>query len=308
MAEPTPKTASLGTMLYTATVASAGVPALVRETLATESPPTRPEAVNSVPANVTASPYTFERSFAVIVSPAGRSMLIDAGEAAWDSDDGATLVAAYVRAVLGCARLDYAVLSHFHLDHTFGLHLLPKLAALKRIEIYGQPGTRKVLARLLNHPFTAPPAELEGIGLEVGVHELKHGRNRIKGADYSVVAAPLVHADPCWGYRFEAEGKSVAYCTDTGACRNIVELARGADALITECGLLPGMEGDSEWPHLAPETAASLAREAGCKRLFLSHFAAHLYKTMEGRKKAERAARKIFPRTFAARDGASFLI
>ena len=199
-------------------------------------------------------------------------------------------------------------LSHFHLDHTFGLHLLPKLAALKRIEIYGQPGTRKVLARLLNHPFTAPPAELEGIGLEVGVHELKHGRNRIKGADYSVVAAPLVHADPCWGYRFEAEGKSVAYCTDTGACRNIVELARGADALITECGLLPGMEGDSEWPHLAPETAASLAREAGCKRLFLSHFAAHLYKTMEGRKKAERAARKIFPRTFAARDGASFLI
>ena len=142
----------------------------------------------------------------------------------------------------------------------------------------------------------------------MGVHELKHGRNRIKGADYSVVAAPLVHADPCWGYRFEAEGKSVAYCTDTGACRNIVELARGADALITECGLLPGMEGDSEWPHLAPETAASLAREAGCKRLFLSHFAAHLYKTMEGRKKAERAARKIFPRTFAARDGASFLI
>jgi competence protein ComEC len=53
----------------------------------------------------------------LIVSPAGRSMLIDAGEATWDSDDGATLVAAYVRAVLGCARLDYAVLSHFHLDH-----------------------------------------------------------------------------------------------------------------------------------------------------------------------------------------------
>jgi competence protein ComEC len=53
----------------------------------------------------------------LIVSPAGRSMLLDAGEAAWDSDDGATLVGAYVRAVLGCARLDYVVLSHFHLDH-----------------------------------------------------------------------------------------------------------------------------------------------------------------------------------------------
>jgi competence protein ComEC len=53
----------------------------------------------------------------LIVSPAGRSMLVDAGEAAWDSNDGATLVGAYARAVLGCTRLDYVVLSHFHLDH-----------------------------------------------------------------------------------------------------------------------------------------------------------------------------------------------
>jgi beta-lactamase superfamily II metal-dependent hydrolase len=44
-------------------------------------------------------------------------MLIDAGEAAWDSDDGAKTVGAYVRGVLGCARLDYVVLSHFHVDH-----------------------------------------------------------------------------------------------------------------------------------------------------------------------------------------------
>jgi hypothetical protein len=53
----------------------------------------------------------------LIVSPTGRSMLIDAGEAAWDGNEVATLVGAYVRAVLGCVRLDYAVLSHFHLDH-----------------------------------------------------------------------------------------------------------------------------------------------------------------------------------------------
>jgi competence protein ComEC len=44
-------------------------------------------------------------------------MLIDAGEAAWDSDDGAKVVGAYLRGVLGCSRLDYVVLSHFHLDH-----------------------------------------------------------------------------------------------------------------------------------------------------------------------------------------------
>ena len=53
----------------------------------------------------------------LIVSPAGRSLLIDAGEAAWDKDDGAKTVGAYIRSVLGCARLDYVLLSHFHLDH-----------------------------------------------------------------------------------------------------------------------------------------------------------------------------------------------
>lgn len=53
----------------------------------------------------------------LLVSPVGRSMLIDAGEAEWDKSDGAKRVGAYVREVLGCTRLDYLVISHFHLDH-----------------------------------------------------------------------------------------------------------------------------------------------------------------------------------------------
>jgi len=194
-------------------------------------------------------------------------------------------------------------LSHFHLDHVIGLHTLPALARLGRIRIFGQPGTGKVIAQLVNHPFTASFAELRGLGLEVSVHELKEGRNKIPGADYAVVAAPLVHADPCFGYRFETKGKTIAYCTDTGACENIVKLARGADALITECGMLPGGKEDSEWPHLSPEKAARLAKRAICKKLFLTHFGAHLYRTKESRKGAERAARKIFGKSFAAKDG-----
>ncbi len=194
-------------------------------------------------------------------------------------------------------------LSHFHLDHVIGLHTLPKLAKLKRIRIFGQPGTARVISQLVAHPFTASLAELTGLGLKISVHELKNGKNRIPGADYTVIAAPLVHADPCFGYRFGLGGKSVAYCTDTGACENIVKLARGADALITECGLLPGQKADASWPHLSPESAARLAKKAGCKKLYLTHFAAHLYKTAKSRKLAERAAKKIFPSTFAAHDG-----
>jgi len=54
----------------------------------------------------------------LIVGPTGRALLVDAGEAEWDGDDGALLVGSYIRSVLGSAHLDYVLVSHFHLDHT----------------------------------------------------------------------------------------------------------------------------------------------------------------------------------------------
>jgi competence protein ComEC len=53
----------------------------------------------------------------LIVSPVGRSMLVDVGEADWDRTEGAQRVGDYLRGVLGCDRLDYLVVSHFHVDH-----------------------------------------------------------------------------------------------------------------------------------------------------------------------------------------------
>jgi beta-lactamase superfamily II metal-dependent hydrolase len=53
----------------------------------------------------------------LIVGPTGRSLLVDAGEARWDGDEGARIVGAYARQVLGCARIDQALITHFHVDH-----------------------------------------------------------------------------------------------------------------------------------------------------------------------------------------------
>jgi hypothetical protein len=54
----------------------------------------------------------------LVVAPSGRSLLIDAGEDAWDSEAGATIIGPYLKAVLGTSYLDYVLVSHFHLDHT----------------------------------------------------------------------------------------------------------------------------------------------------------------------------------------------
>jgi beta-lactamase superfamily II metal-dependent hydrolase len=54
----------------------------------------------------------------LVVGPTGRTLLVDTGETSWDDDAGARRIGAYAREVLGRARFDTVVLTHFHLDHT----------------------------------------------------------------------------------------------------------------------------------------------------------------------------------------------
>jgi len=188
-------------------------------------------------------------------------------------------------------------LSHLHIDHSAGLHILPLLSRGIRIRIFAHKSYLSALRRLLSHPYTASAEEQWA---KVTLHPLCTGENRLP---YSVRVLPLDHADPCFGFRFSLDGKEVAYCTDTGPCKIISLLARGSDALITECALLPGSKPMTEWPHLSPEMAAKEAVSAGAHLLLLTHFDAHKYPSLSLRMRAQEAAQKIFPRTIAAKDG-----
>lgn len=190
----------------------------------------------------------------------------------------------------------YILLSHYHIDHIAGLHTLVKFRFKKGLTVCAQKGGRKVLQKFVGRPFTVPLAKLP---YPVKILELP---SEIKKLPFKLKALPLVHADPVLGYRLELGGKVLTYCTDTGYCPNALELARGADLLITECAHLPG-EHNPLWPHFNPETAAKLAREAGVKRLAMTHFSAERYNKPALRAKALRVARKTFPKAVAARDG-----
>ncbi len=189
----------------------------------------------------------------------------------------------------------YLLLSHFHMDHITGLHGLSKIRCDRGLTIIGQNGTRKVISTIVNRPFTVPLADLS---YKVEVLELPEDHGRVPfGLEY----LPMDHSDPCLGYRVTADGKSIAFCTDTGYCENAVRLGSNADLLITECAFRPGERNDS-WPHLNPETAAEIAAESGASRLVLAHFDAARYLTKDDRLLAETEARGVFPRTSAAYD------
>jgi ribonuclease BN (tRNA processing enzyme) len=215
----------------------------------------------------------------------------------FDAGDGIYKLDKYIT----CDKPIYLFLSHFHLDHVFGFHILNKFKFNQVISVYGQKGTRKNLSRLVQHPFTVP---LSDLSIRIRVHELSEGTHRVP---FPVTCRFLLHADPCFGYRMSLDGKTIAYCTDTAVCDNSLELAQNADILIHECASKSG-HFSTEWPHTNPQAAAELAMRANVKQLLLFHFDAALYKSIEDRKQAEAEARQIFINTVAALDGTSIKV
>ena len=206
---------------------------------------------------------------------------------------------------LGISKLDehpvadkpaYLFLSHYHLDHIYGLHVLAKFAFKQGLTIFGQPGIEEDLRRILTPPFTIAPEQLP---YQVSFREVPRDAPQFP---FGCQTAALRHAAPTIGARLELNGLRIAFVPDTGYCENAVKLARGADLLLTECAHAPGEE-NGDWPHLNPETAARIAVEAGAKRLLLVHFAPTNYPTADKRREAEAVARRIFPATDAGFDG-----
>ncbi|MDP2866881.1 MAG: MBL fold metallo-hydrolase [Elusimicrobiota bacterium] len=190
----------------------------------------------------------------------------------------------------------FLLLSHFHLDHIAGLHLLVKFRFKKGLTICGHKGARRLLKTFINRPFTVP---IDKLPYPVKLLELPAQAGELP---FKITTLPLVHADPVLGMRLELEGKTITYCTDTGYCPNASKLAKGADLLITECAHAPG-ESNPAWPHFNPETAAKLAVEAGAKRLAITHFSADRYRTAAARAAGLKLSRKIFPEAIGAKDG-----
>lgn len=99
------------------------------------------------------------------------------------------------------------------------------------------------------------------------------------------------------------KGLKVTYCTDTRPTEGIVRAAGGADLFICE-----GMYGEPEKQQKARENkhmtfyeAADLARRAGVKELWLTHYSPSLTRPEE----YMRDVKKIFPNAVAAKDGKS---
>ncbi len=190
----------------------------------------------------------------------------------------------------------FLFLSHFHIDHIEGLHILAKFRFAEGLVICGPVGCRSILGGFINQPFTLPLVDLP---YPVRMMEMPEDAASLP---FPAETLPLRHSSLTLGYRLAIDGRVVTYCPDTGYCENAVTLARDADLLITECAYKNDQFFEG-WPHLNPETAARIACEAGSKRLVLTHFDASVYRSLPERQEAETIAAGIFPATTAGTDG-----
>lgn len=188
----------------------------------------------------------------------------------------------------------YLFISHFHLDHLIGLHIIFK-HKIKRLKIYSQKGASDLFKTIINHPFTKPMSDWP---YPPEIVEIDEGDFSIP---FKMSCRRLFHTPSNLGFRFELENKTVVYSGDTGICDNDLMLSQNADVLIHECSWLK--QKRIKWGHTIPEEVANLAKKAEVKQLVLTHFDASVFTTLNLRRQAEIRARKIFKNTIAASDG-----
>lgn len=198
-----------------------------------------------------------------------------------------------------CEIPTYLFISHFHLDHVFGLHTLSKFKFKAGLNFLIADKHKPIFNSLLRSPYTVGPKSLK---FPTVIYELPSEREKIP---FNIQVLPLLHSVYTLGIRLTLSQKIISYCTDTGICDNLFTLSKNADLLISECSHLEG-EQNNEWPHLNPEEAAHVAVKAKVKKLILTHFDSLRYSKKFQKNRAEKIAQNIFGNTIAAKDNLIF--
>lgn len=237
----------------------------------------------------------------------GRLFLVDCGEGAQVQ---------MMRYGLSSFKMDHILISHMHGDHVFGIFgLLSTMGMLGRtapLTIYAPRDFGSMLNFFLGHFGEGIKYEISHVVLGATSPELIC---ETRTAD--VYAFPLNHGIPTFGFIFREKWKtsplapyprycrSAAYCSDTAWFPQLAEWVRGVDLLYHEATYTEDMREQAvERFHSTAAQAAQVAREAGVGRLIVGHFSSR-YKNADA---LLAEARAIFPETYAAQEGARFLV
>jgi ribonuclease BN (tRNA processing enzyme) len=154
-------------------------------------------------------------------------------------DCGATSLVAMNKLKIDRNDIEVIFISHFHADHIAGLPflLLEANYVTKRtrpLTVVGPPGLKARFPGVMETGF--PGTGTMELNFPLHLEELEIGK-RSKFGPVHVTAFHVVHDDragPCLGFRFEIEGKVIAFSGDTEWTDALIEIGREADLFICE--------------------------------------------------------------------------
>lgn len=160
-------------------------------------------------------------------------------------------------------------LTHFHIDHISGLHVLNKFNFKQGIDIYFAWGRKQDFETFVNPPYTVGITKnkknILNLQTEIRLHELEEGENDI---GFPVMMKKLFHGYDNHGFRVTLEGKSIVYSGDTKIVPNGLLLARDADMLIHECSNMVSPPEPNFWVIPIQRRQPSLQKKQTLKNLF----------------------------------------
>jgi len=169
--------------------------------------------------------------------------------------------------------------SHVHWDHIMGLPFFaPAYIPGNRIRFYGgYPGLEAALRRQQAPPSF--PLEFSSLQADIEFTCLEPGR-RYDIAGMAVTAKLQRHPGDSYGYRFEADGRSVVYTTDSehkledpAETEAFVEFFRDADVVIFDAmySLAETTSAKADWGHSNNIVGVELCQLAGVRQLCMFH-------------------------------------
>jgi ribonuclease Z len=183
----------------------------------------------------------------------GPCTLVEAGDQKFlvDAGRGATIRLYQLKIPIG--RIDVQLLTHYHSDHTSGVPDVWLTGWLEShfgtrktpYRVIGPTGARDLIENLerayaLDIKIRVADEKLPLTGIATDVTEfdrdgLVYEKNGVK-----VIAFEVDHGDvikPCYGYRFEYDGRVAVLSSDTRYNQNVIRYGKGADLLVHEVAM-----------------------------------------------------------------------
>jgi ribonuclease BN (tRNA processing enzyme) len=187
-------------------------------------------------------------------------------------DCGATSLVGLNKLGINPNSIETIFISHFHGDHIGGLpfFILDSNYVLKRkhpLTVVGPPSLKSRYGDIMETAF--PGTRDMDWSFPVRLEELQIGRRSAAGGLH-VTAHHVLHDDragPCLGFRFEAEGKVIAFSGDTQWTESLIDIGREADLFICEAY----MRDKAVTGHMALNLLEQHLGDIRPKRLILTH-------------------------------------